>query len=436
MSKYFIWGLGSVGLSFLKKIIDNNLFDPDNFYCVEPNETKRSTFINFGGLKDHFFIDAIEKENVYFYLSKLDKGDFLFDFAIDIKNLDVLKYCNEHKIHYITTADSSWNPDPDWISDHQHFLEYSKLRDSSKRGNPTSIYLFGMNPGLVSCFVKKCIKEIVAHDNSNYVFIHRKKLQKLLNEKKYNLVCKKLKVTDIQEVDNDNQETFIPFEEDTCYSTWNTRGFYYETISSPEIAFGNKRRFLSYKDIEDADVNDLFLSLADCGFEYEEKTYSPQGNVFGHISTHEEVFTIRKYLTYKDYKPTVHFVYSPCEYAAKSVQLFKWEEPTNFHLLTKDEIHDGGESVGVIIQGKHFKTRYFGNYLDYKDTDEVPTILQVSASAFSAFKYILMHPNEGLLLPEDLDEEEMLRFAKDYLKDYISVQIPKVKMNLGKKKTV
>ena len=301
MSKYFIWGLGGVGLSFLEKIIDNNLFDSNNFYCVEPNETKRNVFINLGGLKDHFFIDYIKQENVYSYLSKLDKDDFLFDFAINIKNLDVLKYCLQHGIHYLTTADSSWNPDPDWISDHQHFLEYSKLRDNSKPGTPTSLYLFGMNPGLVSCFAKKCIKEIVTYDNSIYVSIHRKQLQRLLNEKKYNFVCKKIKVTDIQEVDNDNQETFVPFEEDTCYSTWNTWGFYYETISSPEIAFGNKRRFLSYKDIEDVDINDLFLSLADCGFEYEEKTYSPQGDVLGHISTHEEVFTIRKYLTYKAY---------------------------------------------------------------------------------------------------------------------------------------
>lgn len=94
-----------------------------------------------------------------------------------------------------------------------------------------------------------------------------------------------------------------------------------------------------------------------------------------HISTHEEVFKIRRFFTYGRYKSTVHFVFSPCDYATKSVVRFKNEIPKQLHLITKDEIIGGGESVGIIIQDKNFKSRYFGNYLNSNEISVTATIL-------------------------------------------------------------
>ena len=430
--KYVIWGLGAVGLSFLSKIKENNLFQPDLYYCVEPEEKKKKIFLALGGLIDNFICDRITKDNHLSYLSKLNKGDFLLDFAIDIKNVDILKYCLEHDIHYLNTADSSWNPDPSWISDHQHYLDYVHLKSEFKDSKTTSIILFGMNPGLVSCFVKKAIKEIVDKDNGTYVKKNRKQLKQLIDEKAYSLVAKKLQITDIQEIDNDDQVLSIPFEGQTIYSTWNCWAFYYETISVPEIAFGNKDLFFKYDKIYDSDLSDLYLGLCRPSYEYETTTYSPQGMVVGHISTHEEVFTIRRYLSYGKYKPTVHFVYSPCDYALKSVIDLKLSKPLKWHLIQKNEIVSGGESVGVILQGNHFQTRYYGNYLRNDEIDEVATIAQVSAGAYAAFAYMLNHKNEGMLFPEELDEEEILKTAEKYLKKYLSLECAKIVMNLGR----
>lgn len=289
-----------------------------------------------------------------------------------------------------------------------------------------------MNPGLVSSFAKMCIKNIVENDKSLYVRTHKKQLLNLLNNNQYGLVAKKLKVTHIQEVDVDDQKTNIPYEENVLYSTWNCYAYICEAVSSPEIAFGNKKEFYSYKSVFDVDINDLFLSLPLPAFNYEEKTISPKGKVIGHISTHEEIFMIRNLFTYKNYMPTVSFVYSPCEYAIKSIKQFELKPATNFHLITKDEIIDGGESVGIIIQGKRFKTRYFGNQLNTNQIDESATILQVAASSYSAFIYILNHSNQGLLFPEDLNENEVLNVAKKYLKKYDSFECDKIKIKLGK----
>ncbi len=112
--------------------------------------------------------------------------------------------------------------------------------------------------------------------------------------------------------------------------------------------------------------------------------------------------------------PIMHFLYSPCKYVLKSVKRFSKAIPTNLCLIKK-KVSAGGESVGIIIQGKRFKTRYYGNYLN-DDIDEVVTVFQVGASAYAAFEYIRNHPNLGMLFPEELDEKETLSVAGRYLK--------------------
>ena len=61
--KFFIFGLGAVGYSFLEKLKENGLFVPNDFYCVEQNIQRKQLFIDLGGLEDHFIIDKITKDN-------------------------------------------------------------------------------------------------------------------------------------------------------------------------------------------------------------------------------------------------------------------------------------------------------------------------------------------------------------------------------------
>ena len=432
--KYVFWGLGSVGRSFLDKLKENGYFNPDSFYLIDSSLEAKDYFIQEGGKPENVTIGLIDKDTVQKYLDIMEEGDYILEFCCDIKNTLVLKYCLTHKIHYIFTADASWRNDLEWTSCHQHFLEYLDIKKEYKDYKTTSIIEFGMNPGMVSMFVKQGIREIVEHDDSRFVRKNREKLREFLDKNEFGRVAKLLKIEDVQEVDNDDQETNIPYENGTCYSTWNVWSYYYETVSSPELALSTKSRFRGYGKIYDCDFKDLFLAPYKAGFEYKDASWSAQGRMIGHISTHEEIFSIRQLLTFGKYKPTVHFLYSPCKYANESIKQFKDKEPTSFRLIKKEEITSGGESVGVIIQGKRFKTRYFGNYLDTTKEKECATILQVSASAFAAFQYMIKHPNEGMLFPEDLDDKEVVEIAKQYLKEYTTFTVPKVKMNLCKYK--
>ena len=105
-------------------------------------------------------------------------------------------------------------------------------------------------------------------------------------------------------------------------------------------------------------------------------------------------------------------------------------------MLDIDAWSSGGESVGIILQGKKFHSAYFGNYLGSEGLEETATIVQVGAAAFSAYIYMINHPRSGFLFPEDIEEEEVLESAKNYLKKYIFQKCPPVHPHFGKKEQV
>ncbi|MBR4456366.1 MAG: hypothetical protein IKS32_09085, partial [Solobacterium sp.] len=284
----------------------------------------------------------------------------------------------------------------------------------------TSILEFGMNPGLVSAFVKAAIDEIIENDSSVFVSEHRDCLMSLAEECRYAEAASLLKITKIVETDNDDQETLIPYEENVFYSTWNAQSFHCECTSHSQIAFGTEEALNNYSNLVVRDTEERWGMLEGAAADCRESVFSPQGTAEGFVTAHEELYTIREYLRFGEYAPTVYFVYSPCTYAKRSLAAAGSTIPEKIHLIAKNEIISGGESVGVILYGDNFQPRYFGSYLLTADSAETATAVQVSASLFAAYQYIVNHPHKGLLFPEDLDHREVLRYASMHLGSYIS----------------
>lgn len=420
--KIYILGLGSVGKSFLKILIKEGEFDPNIFYCVDANDQVKDVFKALGGKPNHFKHLEVNENNYLTLLKELEPGDYLLDFSINVKSLTILEYALNHNIHYLYTTDCSWKNDRAWISLHQHFVEYKKLREKYQYNGVTSIIEFGMNPGLISLFMKQCIQDIINLDQSIYVKLMRKRLKRLINNNLYNKAAKMLGITFIKEIDVDNQVFKVTPIKGTIYSPWNVSAFYFEQMSSPEIAYSKNKDLLKHKEYFDVDISDQYIALKEAGIKYDERVVYSKGEVTAHPICHEEIFTMREYLTDGKYRPTAVFLYHPSDLANQSILDNFTSKDIKPYLLTKKEYVNGGEEVGVLIQGKRFKSRYFANYLDSSNLDELATIKQVSAGVYGAYKYIKNHPNEGFLFPEELNEEVLLT-AKKYLKDFISIEI-------------
>lgn len=420
--KHLIVGLGMVGTSFLRILVENGIFASDDFFCVDSCPEACLTFVSLGGKADHFTCITLKKDNYESILCGYDTDDFVFDFSCEVKNIDLLNYCLKHGLHYISTSDSNWNlDDSSWVSAHQHFSEYKKLAKKRDRNARTSIIEFGMNPGLVSSFTKKCLRKIVETDTGSYIVKKREKLMQMLNNGQYAAVARKIGLRHIVEVDHDDQVFDIEPNEDCVYSPWNPIGFYCESLSAPELIFGTWREFRQFDKVRDCDFLDYYVSLLKHGCDCKARAYSPQGDIQGSLMSHEEIFSLSTFFQKGRRKPTSFFIYKPCELAEKSVQNNRTADNPDWQILDKGSYLRGGESVGVILQGTKFMTAYYGNYLDSSLIDETATIRQVSASVYAAYQYILDHPNEGFLFPEEIAEDEVLEKAQKYLGEYIFV---------------
>jgi homospermidine synthase len=152
------------------------------------------------------------------------------------------------------------------------------------------------------------------------------------------------------------------------------------------------------------------------------------------VIRHGEAFGISDRLTVWDgekavYRPTVHYVYSPCDAAIASLhelRMRQYDLQGDLRIMN-DEIIDGWDELGVLVMGHDFNAWWTGTVLNiHRARTLVPkqnaTTVQVAVSVVAAVRYMLKHPNEGFCLPDDLDEREILRAAKPYLGKFVSEQ--------------
>ena len=158
----------------------------------------------------------------------------------------------------------------------------------------------------------------------------------------------------------------------------------------------------------------------------EKEGISPSGVFLGYLMNHEELLTLSEYYSFSNkngliYRPGIQFIYKPNDYKVQSgMKIYETGDNLEDFLLTGDMIAANGEAVGVLLEGDNFSPVYVGNYLDKKDVgNESPTILQVSASMYAVIKYILNHPNSGVLFAEEPDTSEILEHTKKYLLDFV-----------------
>ena len=143
--------------------------------------------------------------------------------------------------------------------------------------------------------------------------------------------------------------------------------------------------------------------------------------------THDEVFSIADYLTLRqsskiDYRPTVMFVYHPCDDAMLSALELEgrgWM-PQPVRRIIRGEIVTGMDELGVLIAGHAKNAYWYGSQLSIAEARRhVPytnaTCLQVAAGALGALIWAVRHPREGLREADQIDFREVLDIARPYL---------------------
>jgi len=456
-------GFGAVGKSFFEKVSKEIKFDRDKYFVISRDKLEYTFFLELGGNIGNFITADINRENFKKIFSKyLEEGDFLIDFADGVGTKDFVEWCANKNVMYLNTGETDW--DDNWYNIFEENLKKNNLRNQLKQNSNINKYPIvlqhGNNPGLVSHFVKAGLEHIVKKQ-----FKNNEKYNRLLEENKFNELAKELDLKEIHVNDNDYQEIKDKFDENKLYSTWSVDSFFFEMLSESTVNIGTNENIDYEKECKKIDFNNGFLEFKDIAIDKVGKTYYPNGKFEGFLVPHEETITIAKSLEVKSgekviYRPTVMFLYSPCNFAIKYLKQarvndylnpdaakpkdienqiirgFKYPERTE--ILYKEQIKDGTEYVGVLLLGSRFEPVWVGNRIKekflYKNKKssfwQTPTITPVAMSALAATCWMIKNKDRGgIYFPDDITEyNEIINFAEKYISKTIYKTFSKKKI--------
>lgn len=447
-------GFGAVGKSFFEKVREEIKFDENKYFVISRDKNEFEAFINLGGLVDNFIIQDINKDNFKIFFSKyLSEGDLLIDFADTVGTKDFIIWCAENNVMYLNTGEADWPEN--WYSIFNENLiknNLKKIYRNSKEYNKYPIVLqHGNNPGLVSHFLKAGIEYIVQTQ-----FKKDKILKKLLKESKFNKIAQILGIRMIHVNDIDLQKVQDNFYKDKLFSTWCVDSFFFEMLSEATINIGTHEKIDFDKECKLLDYKNGFLEFKDLAIDKKCSTFYPNGKFDGFLVPHEETITIAKSLEVEEngeiiYRPTVMFLYSPCDMAKEYFKKYRVGEykvplreypkncenldgnlvvrgfayPKNSEIVYQEKIEAGTEYVGVLILGEKFKPVWVGNRIEksflYKNKKDsywqTPTITPVAMSALSAVCWMIKNKEKGdIYFPDDImDYKYIIKKAEKYI---------------------
>lgn len=436
----------------------------------------------------------------------------VIDLTVGVGCTDIVAWCAKNGVLYTNTALELWDSseEADWLDAYNsqcrthgnaHLLEQRTLSVRQRRLRnmfPTgkvkvevnsdtcvaqvkpdpsfmAVIDHGMNPGLVSHFVKAGLERIAREVLEQTLFSAaenrccgvRKKLETALEIGDHAaMAClMDMRTVHISECDTQLATQKAARKPDEFLCTWSAAGFHEEGLDPVQLGWGTHERTQPPGTVLPTSGDHTQIFVAQRGIDCRMKSYVPTvGPIQGCNVPHSEGFTIASYLSVTDpdtkevkYRPTVHYVYRPPDCSIES-----WEEvmSTADHtlhpktrVLKGHEIESGYDAVGTLLlfprspattithniqAGIDLDTdqpvaMWAGTILDIQQTraalgsDPAPTTVQVVASIIAALQWMVktakeaakssvpMEERKQLFWPESLPSDEILRAAGPWL---------------------
>ena len=468
--KIVFFGCGSVAkccLYYLKDFIKCN---PKQIYIIDKDASTKNFppvqhIINKGATFLHFELKRNNLELLFDEHLKLKKHDIIIDLTTMTSTYHIFQECRERNILYINTSIEDDDPVVDSNRfcpvNNGIFLQHINLQiiaeKSKDYGDTTSIIEFGMNPGLISVFVKQGIM------NLGKQVIKYRELKKFKKTKKDNLMeeyiktrCHKklaellgIRVVHCSEIDTQVQTVINPGQ---FVNTWSCVGLITEGLEPAEIQVGTHEKNIPFAKSEVNQVIPQLLITKAYGKDIKFESIAPlkivdDTVVFtkfkGQSIHHGEGISLNRYLGSFKYSPTMHYVYKLNPYTEELLNKTDPEELVKIMndnskwkvLNVYDDKINGYDNVGALfIMDKNPFTEkdelfyyWTGSILDTDYTKNVlkdpyfgPTVIQVMAGILSGVVWMTKHKNKGLCFGEDIDDNFIIKMAEKYLGVYYS----------------
>jgi homospermidine synthase len=418
--KILIIGYGSVGQAILPMILKHISADPSKITVIEKdNHGKlfRKRNANNG-------VKYIKKEilpgNLIATLEKYtEPGSFIVDVSLNISAKNIIEWCLQNNRMYVNTSLERWGHMQDEkipkLSDRTLYHTHGLIRDMAKNypNAATVVSTGGANPGLVTYFTKAAMLKIAEKAG--------RKVQVPTDKEGWAQLAKKLGVEVIHIAERDTQVIDKPKMKNEFVNTWSCEGFWAEGRAPAEMGYGTHEP----KELDGGTIQGHTAFLHQPGMTVLVKSWVPKGGPYnGFLVQHSEAITMSEYFQTEkgDYRPSVYYVYQPCDAAIASVHELRGRELTmqTKERIIKDEIVSGIDELGVLLICKNGKSYWHGSQLDINEArrlipGENATSLQVVSSILGEMMWAIQNPNRGYIEPEDLPHEFVLEHALPYL---------------------
>jgi homospermidine synthase len=393
-----------------------------------------------------FVQKKITRANMTSVLAKhVGEGDVIVDLAWNIDACEILQWCHDHGVLYVNTSVEVWDPYEGAENKHPtertlywRHMNLRKMTGAWKEKGPTAVLEHGANPGLISHFTKQGLLDIGKRmiKDGKAKGKDAEQLQQLMKDQAWNLLAQKLGVKVIHCSERDTQITDVPKRVDEFVNTWSIEGFREEGTTTAEMGWGTHEKELPPYAVEHQSGPKNQICLARMGMNTWVVSWVPNYCIHGMVVRHGEAFSISDKLTVWEggkavYRPTVHYAYCPSDSAIASLSELRGYDyalQPNLRILN-DEITSGSDILGALLMGHPYSSWWVGSDLSIEESRRlVPhqnaTTMQVAISVVAAVLWMVQNPDRGVVLPDDLPHEFVLKVAKPYLGKWISKASP------------
>ncbi|MFZ0107644.1 MAG: saccharopine dehydrogenase C-terminal domain-containing protein, partial [Thiobacillus sp.] len=381
---------------------------------------------------------VLTRENYRAVLAEeLRPGDLLLNLSINVGSVDLIAWCQENGVLYLDACIEPWAGGyydnaltPSQRSNYGLREAALALRRPTGRPAPAAVLTHGVNPGLVSHFVKQALLDIAATTGDGD--------SEPRDRDGWAGLAQRLGIRTIHIAERDTQVAAIRKQHGEFVNTWSVEGFVGEGCQPAELGWGTHERHWPADAHRHGYGCDSAIYLERPGAATRVRSWTPlEGPYHGFLITHGEAISIADYLSVSEstgngkviYRPTVHYAYHPCDDTVMSLHELagkEWRLQAQLRELGAADIVSGRDELGVLLCGHPGNAYWYGSRLSIDEArclcpHNTATSLQTAAGVLGGVAWAMRHPMAGIVDPDQMDFREVLEVASPYLGEMAGV---------------
>lgn len=425
-------GFGSIGQGVLTLLLRHINMKPDQITIFTADDHGRA--VAKACKVTDFRVQPITRENYREQLTPLlGKGDMMVNLACNISSPDLIEFCRAQGALYMDADLWPW-VDNDYVTEaapeerFNYLMREKTLAQRATEGEnaPTAVIMHGVNPGLVSHFLKQALLNMARDTGLN--------ITPPDSRAGWAELARKLNMKVVHVAERDTQIADRPKQPGEFVNTWSIHGLVGEGTDASELGWGSHEKELPRQGREHDVGSKCAIYLERPGASVRVRSWTPlEGPYHGFLITHGEAITIPDYYTVTNgnevvYRPTCHYAYHPCDDAIVSIHEFcgKGYNLQKHLRIISDEVVTGMDELGVMIGGNEKGVYWYGSRLTIDEARKVApynnaTTLQTAAGVLGAVIWTIENPSRGIVEPDEMDYRRVLDIASPYLGEMVGV---------------